>query len=289
MSAVIAAMRPRQWVKNLLVVGAPLAGGRLLEAGVGVRVLGAFVVFSLASSATYLLNDVVDRERDAAHPRKRSRPVASGRLTVRAASATSLVLASLAIAGAVVMGPPGLVAVIVVYLAGTTLYSMALKHQALYDVVVVATGFLLRAIAGGVATATPVSTWFLVTATSGALFLAAGKRASELAAADVDEAATRPTLSGYSPGYLRFVWTVAATVTVTATAVWGLEVAVGSARPAIAQASVAPLSLAVLRYAWWVDRGEAESPEEVLRRDPSLLVLGGIWGLLLLASTGALG
>lgn len=289
MRDVLVAMRPRQWVKNLLVVVAPLAAGRILEPDIALRTLGAFVVLSLAASATYLLNDVVDRERDAAHPVKRSRPVASGRLRVRNAGTAGAVLAVLALAGASLVGPTGLVTIVVVYLVATALYTLRLKHEPLYDVVLIAAGFLLRAIAGGVATATPVSAWFLVTATSGALFIAAGKRASELANVDVDGAITRPSLAASTAGYLRFVWTLGATLTVTATALWALEVAVASPRPGLAQASVVPLALAVLRYGWWVDRGEAEAPEDVLRRDPGLVVLGGVWGLLLLGSTGALG
>ena len=289
MGDILVAMRPRQWVKNLLVVVAPLAAGRILEPDVALRTLGAFVVLALASSATYLLNDIIDRERDAAHPTKRFRPVAAGRLTVRTAGSAAAVLVALALGGALLVGPGGLVLLVTAYLAATALYTLRLKHEPLYDVVLIAAGFLLRAIAGGVATATPVSAWFLVTATSGALFIAAGKRASELANVAVDGAVTRPSLATSTASYLRFVWTLAATLAVTATAIWGLEVAVTSARPGLAQISVAPLALAVLRYGWWVDRGEAEAPEDVLRRDPSLTVLGVCWAALLLGSTGALG
>lgn len=286
---VLEAVRPRQWVKNLLVVVAPLAAGQLLSPGAAVRVFVAFVVFSVAASAMYLLNDVVDRERDRVHAVKRSRPIASGRMSLRAAVVGTVLLSVSALVGAAMLGPWAFVGVVGAYLGGTILYSLRLKHEALWDLVLVASGYLLRAVAGGVVTGTPVSAWFLVTATAGALFVAAGKRASELAAVPDGGGMSRPSLAAYSPGYLRFVWTVAATVTVTATAVWGLEVAVGSARPGLAQASVVPLALAVLRYGWWVDRGEAEAPEDVLREDRSLVVLGGVWALLLLGSTGALG
>lgn len=187
------------------------------------------------------------------------------------------------------LGTVALAAVLALYLIATTLYSLRLKHEPLADIVMIAAGFLLRAVAGGVATGTVLSAWFLVTATSGALFVAAGKRASEHANTLIDDAATRPSLTSYSTGYLRFVWTFAATLTVTATVLWGLEVAVTSLRLGLAQASVVPLGLAILRYAWWVDRGEAEAPEDVLRRDPGLVALGAGWGLLLLGSTGALG
>lgn len=281
-------MRPQQWGKNLLVVVAPLAGGRLLEPDVALRVIFAFAIFATASSAMYLLNDVADRHRDAAHPVKRDRPIASGRLTVRRAVAGSIVLSAMALSGAALLGPSTLVGVIALYIGATVIYTWRLKHEPLYDVVLVASGFLLRAIAGGVATGTTISTWFLVTATFGALFIAAGKRASEHANSTGEAGATRPSLAAYTPGYLRFLWMLAATVTVTAAAVWGLEVATASARPSLAQASVAPFTLAILRYAWWIDRAEAEAPEEVLRNDRGLLALGSVWVLLLLASTGAI-
>lgn len=288
MRTFISAMRPQQWGKNLLVVVAPLAGGRLLEPDVALRVIFAFAIFATASSAMYLLNDVADRHRDAAHPVKRDRPIASGRLTVRRAVAGSIVLSAMALSGAALLGPSTLVGVIALYIGATVIYTWRLKHEPLYDVVLVASGFLLRAIAGGVATGTTISTWFLVTATFGALFIAAGKRASEHANSTGEAGATRPSLAAYTPGYLRFLWMLAATVTVTAAAVWGLEVATASARPSLAQASVAPFTLAILRYAWWIDRAEAEAPEEVLRNDRGLLALGSVWVLLLLASTGAI-
>lgn len=284
----VSALRPRQWGKNLLVVVAPLAGGRLLEPDVALRVLAAFMIFVAASSAMYLLNDIADRHRDAEHLVKRNRPIASGLLSVRHAIAGSVLLASAALAGAALLGPPALVSVIALYVGATVLYTWRLKHEPLYDVVLIASGFLLRALAGGVATGTPISAWFLVTATFGALFIAVGKRASEHANSTGAVGTTRPSLAAYSTNYLRFLWMLAATVTVTSAAVWGLEVATSSARPGLAQASVAPFTLAILRYAWWIDRAEAEAPEEVLRNDRGLLVLGGLWGLLLLLSTGAL-
>lgn len=282
-------MRPRQWPKNLLIVIAPLASGRLLESIVLTRTAGAVIVFAAASSAMYLLNDVVDRERDAAHDVKRHRPVASGRITVGVALASSAVLAIAALAGAAILGPPAFLAVLVTYIILTTAYSTRLKNEPLYDIVLIASGFLLRAVAGGVVVDIPLSSWFLVTSTFGALFVAAGKRASEFGNLAVDPSQTRPSLAAASATYLTAMWIITATVTITATALWTLEVAVGAPRPGLAQASAALLSLAILRYALWIDRGLAEAPEEVLLRDRGLLVLGGAWAVLMFASTGALG
>lgn len=275
------ATRPRQWPKNLLVLAAPLAGGRLLEPGVAASAASALVVFVLASASVYLLNDLLDRELDAHHPVKRHRPIASGAVSVRTAGVASVVLAASALAGAWISGPPALAVIVAGYLAMTAAYSRWLKHQPLLDIALIAGGFLLRAAAGGVATDTPLSTLFLVTATAGALFIAAGKRASELAAVGDGETPTRPGLSGYTTGYLRTVWTVALTVALVGVSLWAIEVAGGSPRPTPARSAIAPLSLLLLRYAWWIDRSEAEAPEDVLRRDPLLIVLGAL-GLLLM-------
>jgi decaprenyl-phosphate phosphoribosyltransferase len=290
--ALLKALRPSQWGKNLLVVLAPLAAGSILEPGIVGRVTIAFMLFAAASSSMYLVNDVFDRHRDAAHPVKRHRPIAAGAVSVRSAITTAVLLSAAALGGSIAFGPPAFTGVIALYLASTTLYSRWLKHEPLYDVVLVASGFLLRAIAGGVATDTTLSSWFLLSATFAALFIAAGKRASELAnmsmsgSAAGPDGSTRPNLVDYSPGYLRFIWTLAATVTVAAAALWALEVASDAARPGLAQASVAPFTLAILRYAWWIDRARAEAPESVVRQDPSLAVLGALWVMLLIASTG---
>jgi len=252
------------------VLAAPLAGGRLLEAGVAVRAGIALLVFTLASASVYLLNDLLDRELDAQHPVKRDRPIASGAVSVRAAGTLSAVLAALSLAASLASGTPALSAVVLGYLAMTVAYSRWLKHQPLLDIAIIAAGFLLRAAAGGVATDTPLSTLFLITATAGALFVAAGKRASELAAVGDGEAPTRPSLAGYTPAYLRTIWTIAATVALVGVALWAIEVAGDSPRPGAARAAIAPFSLLLLRYAWWIDRGEAEAPEDVFRRDPLL-------------------
>jgi len=282
------ATRPRQWPKNLLVLAAPLAGGRLLEPGVAGQALAALGVFILASASVYLLNDVLDRERDAQHPVKRARPIASGAVSVRLAGTTSALLAVAALAGSAATGRPALTGIVALYLVMTAVYSRWLKHQPLLDIALIAAGFLLRAAAGGAATATPLSTLFLVTATAGALFIAAGKRASELASLTDAGTTTRPGLAGYTPTYLRTVWTVALTVTLVGVALWAIEVAGASPRPTPARAAIAPFSLVLLRYAWWIDRGEAEAPEEVLRRDPTLVVLAALGVVLMqVGLTGA--
>jgi decaprenyl-phosphate phosphoribosyltransferase len=285
--AVLRAMRPRQWLKNVLVVAAPLAAGRLLEAEVAVATLVAFVAFSLVASALYLVNDVVDAEADRQHPQKRLRPVASGVLAPAVALAVAVVLASTGFVVAMVVAR-SLAPVLAVYLVISLAYTAGLKHQPVLDLAFVAAGFVLRAVGGGVAAGVVVSEWLLLTAAAGALFVVAGKRFSELVLVGEGNVATRTSLRAYSPSYLRFVWSAAATVAMATAALWASDVAVGFARPALAQASVAPLVLGLLRYAWWVDRGQAEAPERVILGDRILLGLGLLWLAMFALGSGAI-
>ena len=172
-------MRPRQWAKNVLVFAAPLAAGELLNADVFLPSVGAFVAFCLISSATYLVNDVRDVESDRAHPVKRSRPIAAGEVSTTTALILAAVLAVLALALAFTISP-ALGGVLVAYAVFTGAYSLFLKNEPVIELVLLAMGFLLRAIAGGVASGLPISEWFLIVAGFGSLFMAAGKRYGEL-------------------------------------------------------------------------------------------------------------
>ena len=186
-TGVIKAMRPRQWVKNVLVLLAPLAtlGGpvRYDYAKVLTEASVAFVAFSLAASSIYLINDVRDVEADREHPTKRFRPIAAGVVPEWLAYTLAPVLgvASLAIAWLLT---PNLALVIAVYLGIQLGYCFGLKHQAVLDICIVSSAYLLRAIAGGVATDIPLSQWFLLTAAFGSLFMVAGKRYAELQVAE---------------------------------------------------------------------------------------------------------
>ena len=290
--AFVAAMRPRQWAKNLLVVVAPLGAARLFEPPVLVATALAFVAFCLVASATYLVNDVLDRDRDRAHPTKSARPIASGALSPR-----------VAIVGAVVLGIAGLAVafatsialgwVVVAYILVTLAYSLFFKHAPVIELALLALGFLLRAVAGGAASDIPLSEWFLLVAGFGSLFMAAGKRYAELVrvgdgSADATGEATpvRGSLAGYSPTYLRFVWTVSAGITVTTYCLWAVEVGGGTSIP-WAMLSIIPFSLGILRYAVDVDAGRGETPEDAVLGDYSLVVFGAAW--VVLFGLGAVG
>jgi len=272
--AVLRTTRPRQWIKNVLVLAAPLAAGVLTEPDVLVRVLAAAGLMILASASIYLFNDVKDAEADRNHPVKRLRPVASGELPGPWAVAIGVVLASLAVVGALAM-TTDLAITIAVYLAMQVSYVLGLKHEPVLDLAVVSSGFLLRAVAGGVAAGVPLSQWFLIVAAFGSLYMVAGKRFSELHTLG-PAAMTRRSLSMYSESYLRFVWGTAAGITITAYSLWAFEMAPASGVPWQA-ISIFPFVIAMLRYGSDIDRGVAGEPEDVVLRDPILVGIAVIW------------
>jgi decaprenyl-phosphate phosphoribosyltransferase len=290
--ALIAAMRPRQWAKNVLVFAAPLAAGQLFDVDVLLPSIGAFVAFCLISSATYVINDVRDVEVDRNHPKKRARPIAAGHLSVTVAliAAVVLAVAALALSFAISVALGG---VVTAYAVFTLAYSMFLKQEPVIELALLAMGFLLRAIAGGAASGLPISEWFLIVAGFGSLFMAAGKRYSELdrfvrdGGTSSDNGNQRKSLDGYTLGYLRFVWGVAAAVTITSYCLWAFDVAQTPSSFPWAEWSVLPFVLAIFRYGISVDRGGAETPEDTALGDRVLLLLGLAW--LVLFGLGALG
>ncbi|MEU6377724.1 decaprenyl-phosphate phosphoribosyltransferase [Streptomyces sp. NPDC046909] len=276
--------RPKQWVKNVLVVAAPAAAGQLFTPHALTRLALVFVLFAACAAAVYLINDARDAEADRAHPTKRHRPVASGQVPVPVAYAVGGTLAVLAPTVAVWLTPPLVPALLTAYLGMQLAYCVSLKHVLVVDLVVVTTGFLMRAMAGGLALGIPLSRWFLITTGFGALFMVAAKRYSEAVqmAGKGKAGATRALLTEYTTGYLRFVWQLAAGVAVLGYCLWALEDG-GTHSTTDAgvlpwrQLSVVAFILAVLRYAVFADRGTAGEPEEVVLRDRALAVIGLVW------------
>jgi decaprenyl-phosphate phosphoribosyltransferase len=289
-AALLRGMRPQQWTKNALVAAVPLASGMLFQWDVLLPTIGAFVAFSLAASGTYLINDTVDVEADRRHPTKRNRPIASGALSPRVAVIAAIVLFLLAI-GLGWFISAGLGAVVVAYVAVTLAYSLRLKHEPVIELVFVSLGFLLRAIAGGVASGIPISSWFLIVAGFGSLFMATGKRSSELnqslAANPESSGSTRRVLAGYTPTYLWFVWGLAATSKAHRQYAVTVTVAAIDTQAPWAELSIIPFVLAILRYAVDIDSNTAGAPDEVVLSDRVLIFLGLAW--VVLFALGALG
>ncbi|MEJ7706654.1 MAG: decaprenyl-phosphate phosphoribosyltransferase [Nocardioidaceae bacterium] len=277
--AVVRAARPRQWVKNVLVLAAPVLGGQIGDADVLISAAIAFVAFCCAASGIYYINDVRDIEEDRAHPIKRFRPIPAGEVATRLAVVTGsgLLLAGLAVSLAANWE---LFAVIATYEAVSLFYCFALKDEPVIDIAIIASGFLLRAVAGGVAAEIELSQWFLLAASFGSLFMAAGKRYAEVLMAGPGEAATRRSLSRYSESYLRFVWSVSAGILIMTYGLWAFEIRAETGTP-WAAISMAPFVLAVLRYAVDVDAGRAGEPEEIALSDRVLQALALIWLILL--------
>jgi decaprenyl-phosphate phosphoribosyltransferase len=275
-SALFRQARPKQWVKNLLVFAAPGAGGVLNHGSSLWRAVVTFIAFCLASSGTYFWNDLFDVHHDRNHPTKQHRPIASGAIPVGIGRlvGTLLMAAGIGLAAttrwqtAVVVGA---------YVGLTSLYTIVLKHIAVVDLVVVASGFVLRAVAGAVATDVQMSKWFSLTTSFASLFIVAGKRYAELR--DLGEAArTRATLDDYSLGFLRIVLSVSCGAALVTYCIWAFDTreAAGSTWP-FYELSIIPMGTALLRYTLILEQGHGAVPEEIFAHDRVLQVLGLIW------------
>jgi decaprenyl-phosphate phosphoribosyltransferase len=276
-AGLVRAVRPRQWVKNVLVLAAPFAANRITDRDVLIDSGLAFAAFCLIASAVYLVNDSIDVAADRAHPTKRNRPIAAGIVPIPLAYATAAVLGLAAVGVALVSGWP-LVVVILVYAAAQLGYCFGLKHQPVIDLCIVASGFLLRAIAGGVAAGLPLSQWFLLVTAFGSLFMVSGKRYAEITLFERTGARIRASLTKYSASYLRFVWATSAAIMITTYALWAFEIRQRLGNHSVwAVISIVPFVVAVLRYAVDVDGGNAGEPEEIALRDRVLQVLGAAW------------
>ena len=284
LTGVIKALRPRQWVKNVLVLVAPLAAlGTDVQYDYGFlasRVAAAFVVFSMAASCIYLINDSRDVEADRQHPTKRFRPIAAGVVPQSLAYGLAVVL-GVASLGISYLVNPNLAVVIAVYIGIQLAYCFGLKHQAVLDICIVSSAYLIRAIAGGAATDIVLSQWFLLVMAFGSLFMAAGKRYAELALAERTGAKIRKSLESYTSSYLRFVWTLAATAVVLCYGLFAFERDGGSA--SWWAVSIIPFTIAILRYAVDIDGGEAGEPEDIALHDRVLQLLA----LALIGTVGA--
>jgi decaprenyl-phosphate phosphoribosyltransferase len=274
--ALLEAMRPRQWMKNLLVLAAPGAAGVLLEPDVALRVGAAFAAFCLVASGGYLVNDVCDARADQRHPRKRARPVADGRLPARLALAAGILLMC---AGVVLGALAGwaLAAALVVYIALVPAYTLWLRQVPVLDLATVAGFFVIRAVAGGLTAGVPLSKWFLLVASFGSLFIVTAKRVGEFMVLGSERAATRPALAAYSLAYLRNVRTLSASVAVTAYCLWAFDEQAPHGAEPLVELSTLPFVLFVLRYAMLVEEDGDRPPEELVLRDRGLLAAALAW------------
>jgi decaprenyl-phosphate phosphoribosyltransferase len=276
--------RPKQWIKNLLVFAAPAAAGVLGHPRALLLSAGAFAVFCLAASGTYLLNDALDAEADRGHPAKKHRPVAAGSVDARLAMAVGALATVLSVGAGWWLAGYRLAVVMALYGAISAAYSLRLKHEPILDLAGLSSGFILRAIAGGVAAGVALSDWFLIVASFAALFVAVGKRSAEHAYLGEARGDHRPVLAEYPAVFLRSVRLLSAAVTITAYCLWAFEraaVASGGRRhPIFFELSIVPVVVALLHLELRYEAGGGGAPEELALADRTLQVLGAVWVVL---------
>ncbi len=292
------ALRPRQWVKNFALFTPLILSGSLLDPVHQLKALSAFLLFCGFSSATYLLNDVFDIERDRLHPFKIKRPIASGLISPVFAVTVALILILVSLPLAYKLSPAFFLAG-VLYLILQLFYSAYLKHVILLDVIVIATGFVLRVYAGVWAIDAHLSVWFLLSVTSFALFLAIGKRRSELTLMQSQASKHRETLLHYPENLLDILTSMFANSTWLTYALFAFQQApittpenllpfLGNLELPIWQAKyfmvTVPITIyAVMRYLYIIyEKKEGESPERVLVTDTPLLASVLIWLVLVI-------
>ena len=270
--------RPKQWAKNVLVFAAPGAAGVLDNGSFFGKACIMFVAFCMVSSGTYYWNDILDHEQDRNHPKKRFRPIASGAVSLPVARVVGTVLLVGGIALAALTRPEAAL-VAGLYVVNTSAYSAYLKHVAVIDLVSVAAGFVLRAIAGAEAVDVPMSTWFLLTISFASMFIVTGKRYAELREVG-DAAQTRSTLEDYSLGYLRIVLSVTCGAALVTYCIWAFDTKeiAGSTLP-FYELSIVPMATALLRYLLILEQGHGAAPEEIFIADRTLQVLGIVWAV----------
>ena len=284
LAAFVASLRPRQWTKNLLVFAGLIFSRGLHEPALVARSAAAFVLFCLLSGAIYLINDVMDAERDRAHPQKRHRPVASGRLPPGVALVGGIGLLIGAAAAAFLLGVPfGVVAT--AYAVLLSAYSAGLKHVVIVDTLIIAAGFVLRALAGVVVLGIEPSYWLLLCTILLALFLTFGKRRHEILALEAGAADHRPILSEYTPQLLDQMIAVVTASTVMAYALYTMapdtQVRLGTTRLPV---TIPFVLYGIFRYLYLLYRRElGGNPSELFLTDRALLLDVALWSAAVIA------
>ena len=276
-AALLRTLRPSEWTKNLILFAALLFGERLLDPSAAARACGAFLAFCALSGTVYIVNDYVDRKQDRRYPTKSHRPIASGALAPQTALTAAVVLGSSALGWSFWLSVPlGLVSLS--YLVLLTAYSLLLKHIVILDVLTIAIGFVLRAVAGAVAVSVPISYWLLVCTILLALFLGLSKRRHELVLLGDDAAVHQPILGEYNPYLLDQMIGI-----VTASTVMSYILYVAESATA-ARVGTSPLSVTIplvlygmFRYLYLVYHRGGGAPSELLLADRPVLVSVALW------------
>jgi 4-hydroxybenzoate polyprenyltransferase len=281
-------LRPVHWIKNVFVFAAlvfsrQLAGpfDQVLTA-VG-RTVGAFLCFSLASSAMYILNDIMDRTTDRVHPERRDRPIAAGRVSLSGAAVLAGGCALLALAGGVALSQ-GLAAIILIYMVLMVFYSRGLKHVMILDCAIIATGFCLRAVAGAVVIDVFISPWLVICTFALTLFLAFSKRRGEIAQLQANSEAFRKTLGEYTPELLSHMLDVSSVLAVICFLLYAMDFRTRELFGTNDLVYTTPVVLyCIFRFSALTQKGQYGDPVKLIVRDRPFQVGIVLWVLLCIA------
>lgn len=271
--------RPKQWVKNTLVFAGPVASGLLFEQGVIPRAILTFLGFTVMASGVYFLNDSRDVREDRAHPKKKYRPIAAGVVPVPLGYTLAVVFILVGL-GLMAVVNTDVLAMGLIYIAINIGYSLGLKNVAVVDLLIVAGGFMLRALAGAFAVPSVPSVWFNLMALFGSLLLVSGKRSGERAEVG-DDGATRKVQAKYTDSYLQFVREFSAAGLLMAYGLMAYQksgVADGAAEVAL-QISIVPFLATIMLLVQRMDSGGGSSPEDLVLHDRGVQIAGAIWAV----------
>jgi len=277
-------MRPSHWTKNVFVFAALVFGQRLSGTAEEVLVavssaIGGFVCFCLASSAIYIFNDIIDRDADRSHPEKRRRPIASGAVGVGSAAALSVICAVGGIGGGFVLDG-GFGRVIVGYILLMALYSLFLKRAMILDCVVISIGFCLRAVGGAMVVKVGISPWLVICTFALCLFVAFGKRRSEIAQLGENSEQFRKTLGGYTPELLAHMLDVTSGLAIVCFLLYATDERTAAVVTDKLIYTTPVVLYCVFRFSALVQKGKYSSPVELIHHDLPFQIGVVLWGLL---------
>lgn len=290
-SEIVKVARPVHWIKNLALFAALIFSGNLLSKISFLEVVLAFISFSLATSATYIFNDILDARVDRLHPLKRHRPIASKRLPVSTASFAMIVFALSSLYLATGLNTLFLLMIIGYFILQAT-YSLGLKNIAIVDIMIIATGFIIRVYAGAFAINAHLSVWFLLSVISVALFLASGKRRAELGVIAHAPGATRKSLTRYSKTLLDSYVTMFGNAAWMSWALFTFFESPSASRPAwlflaelsrtttinkLLMITIPIVIFGIMRYESLIFQNRSESPEKLLLTDKALIASVVLW------------
>ena len=279
-ASLFVSLRPDQWTKNLIVFAALIFAVKLLDPAATAKASAAFLIFCGLSGAVYLINDVADREQDRLHPIKKMRPIASGDLSPSTALIAAVVLSAIALAAAVALRPAFGVAA-AAYLALFVVYTRWLKHIVVLDVMTIAIGFVLRAVAGGLVISVHISNWLLVCTMLGALFLGLAKRRHEMTLLAGGAGGHRRILEEYDPYLLDQMIGVVAAATMVAYIIYCASPETHASFGTEWMVLTTPFPIyGLFRYLYLVHRkAGGGSPSDMLLEDRPLLACVLLWGI----------